>query len=62
MKSRVLSPGTKTYYRGKVAYVICCINSDDPRDIALQGLRYYLDSAGLRWSVTENELRENRWG
>lgn len=58
----ILQPGTKTYLFGKVAHIIECINDDAPQDKAIQGRRYYVDSGGHRWSVTEDFLRENRWG
>jgi hypothetical protein len=56
-----IKPGMKTKYRGKIAYVVECINEDDKQDLKTQGKRWYIDSDGFRWSVTESELRENRW-
>lgn len=55
-----LKPEMKIYFRGKVAYVIECINKNDPVDLRIQGRRWYIDSAGFRFSVTESELHEKR--
>lgn len=55
------TPGMKTYMNGKIAYLIECINQHDPEDIKIQGKRWYVDSGGYRWSVTEDYLREFRW-
>lgn len=52
--------GQKVKLHGKIAYVIECINENDPTDKRIQGWRYYVDSDGQRWSVTDNYLTANQ--
>jgi hypothetical protein len=52
----VFKPQDRIVWRDRVGYVMECINLNDTRDLAKQGYRYYVDSAGLRFSVTETEL------
>lgn len=48
-------PQDKLKFRGRVAYVIECINLDKRGNT---DYRYYVDSAGIRWSLTESILEE----
>lgn len=44
--------GQKVRFKGRVAYVMDVWETG-------AGLRYYIDTAGLRWSVTEHEIDQN---
>jgi hypothetical protein len=55
-KDMPIAVGTKILFRSKVGYVMECINPDKHWK---HQFRYYVDSAGIRWSLSEEEVLEN---
>ena len=60
MNQPKFSPGDLVTYTSlrKKGQVLRCINSNDPRDKALQGYRYYVSFRGEIWSITEQHLKK----
>lgn len=51
--------GTKVFYPrlNKYGTVVRCINAEDAEDRRLQGYRYFIDVAGIRYSVPHSSLK-----
>lgn len=56
-KDTPIPDGTKFTFRNKVAYVMECINLDKHRN---HEYRYYVDSAGWRYSLIESEILSSK--
>lgn len=57
----IFEPGTKvttTDLDGKLTGIVLeCINANEPEDVKIQGLRYYVVANGYVWSVPSDRLQ-----